>query len=380
MAWLYKRSGSAKWWIGYRVNGRQVLRSTGTSDHAAAKKELAKIETMFSAQQAGALTDELFRELTGKTKPQATLRGQVDEWLTEARGATAQGTAESYTAAAEEFVGFLRADAVAMKLADVTPEHVRGYLAAVRARSSAATANQRRKLLSILFQRCIRAGVTRDNPCVQVRAFRLDRDAVAARLPFTIEEARLLHRKADEFWRYAIEGALSTGLRLGDLATLPWGAVDLDEWVVRVRARKTGKLLTIPLRSSFASRLMDLRRDAEKKGTGDHVWPAVARRYLKQGAGSLSPGFHALLVECGLAEPRTHKAAKGGRGGRRKVAELSFHCLRHTFVSLLKITGGSQAVAKELAGHSSDAVNDAYTHTPLPQLRAAIDALPEVAE
>jgi len=37
-------------------------------------------------------------------------------------------------------------------------------------------------------------------------------------------------------------------------------------------------------------------------------------------------------------------------------------------------------VAKELAGHSSDAVNDAYTHTPLPQLRAAIDALPEVAE
>jgi len=36
---------------------------------------------------------------------------------------------------------------------------------------------------------------------------------------------------------------------------------------------------------------------------------------------------------------------------------VTFHSLLHTFVSLLKVTGSSQSVAKELAGHSSDQVN-----------------------
>ena len=59
-----------------------------------------------------------------------------------------------------------------------------------------------------------------------------------------------------------------------------------------------------------------------------------------------------------------------------QAAKLSFHCLRHTFVSALKIAGGSQAVAKELAGHNSDLISDHYTHTGDEALRSAIAKLP----
>ncbi len=78
--------------------------------------------------------------------------------------------------------------------------------------------------------------------------------------------------------------------------------------------------------------------------------------------------------------PRLNKsAAKQGRAAKRQASAVSFHCLRHTFVSLLKITGGNQAVAKELAGHSSDLVSDAYTHLPPELLANAINQLPQLA-
>jgi integrase len=39
-----------------------------------------------------------------------------------------------------------------------------------------------------------------------------------------------------------------------------------------------------------------------------------------------------------------------GRDGKRQRNELSFHCLRHTAVTLLKEAGIPQAVVKELIG------------------------------
>jgi site-specific recombinase XerD len=59
---------------------------------------------------------------------------------------------------------------------------------------------------------------------------------------------------------------------------------------------------------------------------------------------------------------------------------VSFHCLRHSFVSYLKITGSNNAVAKELVGHSSDAINDVYTHLPIEILATAVAQLPEVTQ
>ena len=55
MAWLYRQKGSKKWWLGYRLAGKQILRSTGTDDKAEAERQLAKVQAMFEAHRTDRL-------------------------------------------------------------------------------------------------------------------------------------------------------------------------------------------------------------------------------------------------------------------------------------------------------------------------------------
>lgn len=58
--------------------------------------------------------------------------------------------------------------------------------------------------------------------------------------------------------------------------------------------------------------------------------------------------------------------------------ELSFHSLRHAFVSALANAGVSPDMRQALAGHSTAAMSENYTHRGLDPLRAAIALLPPV--
>jgi len=53
---------------------------------------------------------------------------------------------------------------------------------------------------------------------------------------------------------------------------------------------------------------------------------------------------------------------------------ISFHCLRHTFVTRLSEAGVAQDVRMRLAGHTNAATSNAYTHDDA-SARAAIEAL-----
>ena len=55
---------------------------------------------------------------------------------------------------------------------------------------------------------------------------------------------------------------------------------------------------------------------------------------------TLSNHFGELLAQCGLRSKKRHDVIVGdGRDGRRQRNELSFHCFRHTSVSILKDAG-----------------------------------------
>ena len=174
------------------------------------------------------------------------------------------------------------------------------------------------------------------------------------------------------------------GQRMGDLICLPWGAVDFAQKQIRLVQSKTGKSIAAPMRAELEVFLKELRMKAGKVKASDFIWPDEAQRYQKFSAGGFSNEFYdEVLLPAGLVVSRSHAAIE--RTGdpdstRRKVSKVSFHSLRHTFVSLLKITGASQATAKELAGHSSDAMSDLYTHVPEAELTKAIKQLPDIAK
>jgi integrase len=213
-----------------------------------------------------------------------------------------------------------------------------------------------------------------DNEAARVGLLKNPR--TARRRAFTLGELKSILGVANYEWRGMILVGLYTGLRLTDVATLLWSNVDLQHEELATVTRKTGRQQIIPLAPP-------LLRHLESLPSGDDpvapIFPcAYAARQRSQYGGTLSNQFYAILVAAGLAKPRNHQSTGKGRGAKRNVGGPSFHCLRHTATSLLKNSGVSDAVARDIIGHESVAVSANYTHIDTETKRKALTKLPDV--
>lgn len=382
MAWLYKQPGSAKWWIGWRVNGKQFLKSTGEADKSQAEKKLHELEFIERAKRDVRLTEAFVESFTAKPQKTVSLKGALEDWLAECKGATSPATWTKYDGISRELISFFSATEKGPQLRDMTTEEIRSFLVNKRKTSAVSTVNLHRKILSSFFIRAIKNSVTRENPVLPIKPLKASRDEQGSRRPFTLAEVKLMFEKAPTlFWRYMITGEFYTGWRMGDLITMPKGALDLKENSIRIKTRKTGAIVTIPISKAFQKVINAVLAERPASKPHDPLWPEEAEKYEKQGAKWFSNQFRdEVLVPCGLAIARTHQKTKNGRANKRDLETVSFHSLRHTFVSMLKATGGTQAVAKALAGHTSDLISDHYTTLPFETLNDAISKLPEVGQ
>jgi len=169
---------------------------------------------------------------------------------------------------------------------------------------------------------------------------------------------------------------LYSGQRLGDIVSLTWDNIDIERNELRLRTRKTGKRLTIPIASPLRAHIDSLPVTDE---LGSPIHPRAFAMMKRQGIlGNVSNQFADLLAAAGLREKLIHRRTGNGRSGRRASNDLSFHSLRHTAVSLLKDAGVPQAVVQELIGHDSKAMSALYTHVGQEALSKAVAALPEL--
>ena len=143
--------------------------------------------------------------------------------------------------------------------------------------------------------------------------------------------------------------------------------------------------MNIPICSGFLLNVFaELRRKSPKAKPDDYIFPEYAAMYLtksKDGendSGALSAEFRKILVAANLLGDYERKNQGTGRSCRRKTSPLSFHSLRHNFITMLQERGASQMVARQLVGHNSDAVNQLYTHASPETLRKSLKKLPEV--
>lgn len=139
---------------------------------------------------------------------------------------------------------------------------------------------------------------------------------------------------------------------------------------------KTGRRQILPI----AQPVMDYLENLPSADKPDQpLYPeAHSARQRSQYGGTLSNQFYQVLVAAGLAVKRTHESKEKGRGTKRVLNALSFHCLRHTATSLLKNAGVSDVVARDIIGHESEAVSRNYTHIDMDTKRKAINAMPDV--
>lgn len=381
MAWLYQRDGSQNWWIGWRVGGKQFLKSTRTANRKDAEKALEKFEVMAVAKRHGSLTEDFYNSLVGSLQPKVTLKFATDAWLTACKGTTSEGTLERYATVAAQFCAYFKADPL---LRDIGKDEVTAFLADMSERRSAGSVNLTRKILSVFFNSAMASGHTTANPVKATKRFKAAKVDETKRRPFTAKEiGDLLKAAPDAFWRFMVIGGAYSGLRMGDLLSLRAREIKLGENKLEVTAAKTGKLLNIPIARPLMAELKARIKSRKNWKPADFLWPEQAELYQKRGAGPIAQDFYErVMVKAGLVEKRTHKTREDSdpNHGRRTVNEISFHSLRHSFVTMLKLSGASQSVAKELAGHSTDQISDLYTTIPIDVLSKAIKQLPEITQ
>jgi len=366
MAWLYQRPDSKKYWIGWRANGRQFLRSTKTEDKKQAEEKLKEFQLIEQAKHSNKLTDDFVSSISGTaSKGGLTMKAAVREWMSEVKGATLKTTWTKYDSVTREFCDFIGATEKGPALRDVSTDAIRSYLNDKRKSVSARTANNCRGVLAIFFERELRNDLISKNPTVPIRLFKESREEMANRRAFTMDELRLILKSApDDFWRYMIVGGFYTGLLMRDLVTMRVGSDSLKEKTISITMRKTDKPVHIPIAAPLLEMLSKILK-SHKGGMADYIWPKQAAGYLFN-QGRTSRDFrHYVLIPSGLAP-------KAGR------CNLSFHSLRHTNVTFLKSTGANNAIARAITGHSSDAMSELYTHLPIETLSKAIDQLPKL--
>ncbi len=236
------------------------------------------------------------------------------------------------------------------------------------------TANFDLKCIKAIFRAARRDGYLLENPEF-VDTVRRENDA--KRRPFTVAEIQSIVSVADPEWQSLIKFGLYTGQRLSDLASLIWSNIDLEKNQIRLIARKTGKDVILPIAAPLRSHILTIPSSHDAKAPVHPRSFGILRRQ-NGSAGNLSNQFSEILAAVGLREPLNRRSTEKGRNARRARNELSFHCLRHTAVTLLKDAGVPEAVVMELVGHDSAQMSAHYTHVGHEALEKATAALPRI--
>jgi integrase len=372
MAWLFKFKNSRFWWVGHRVRGKLFQRSTGHEKREDAERELAKVEAQISAHKANALQEGLFEELTGRKAPAKTLKTALADWINVTRGSASLATLRKYQGIERDLLAFFKADDRGPLLREITAEQIHTFLSGRRAVVSASTTNQARRCLSVFFNQTD----LKENPAKKVKLFKAGHAEKKSRRPFSRDEfLKLLEVAPDDFWRYLVLGGYTTGLRMGDLVTMPIGAPDLRKRIITIKTRKSGRLMHIPIHPALHKVLSHAVGSRPDAAASDPFWPEQAARFEESGPSWFSQRFYdLLLVKAGLVVRRPHRKGRPTKVRTRQKNEVSFHCLRHAFVSRLAENHNQQTV-KELAGHLDDDVNDLYTKLPPKLLADAVKSI-----
>jgi integrase len=169
------------------------------------------------------------------------------------------------------------------------------------------------------------------NPCKLVRRPTAPRGRV--RRLSADEETKLL-AAADAgrspYMRPLIVLALETGMRRGELLSLEWRHIDLDQRIAHLPLTKNGDSRDVPLSTVAAATLAALRTDGTE-------------RVFDQTGNSVRLAWEHLV-------------------GRAGITDLHFHDLRHEAISRLLERGLNVLEAAAISGHKELRMLQRYTH------------------
>jgi integrase len=378
MASIFRKPHSPFWFAAYRdANGQRRQKTTKRIKRGEAIDFAQSLERLAESGRNRTLTEAAARQAvsllveqsTGKPLEFYTAGAWLAEWLAGKKGVTSDRTRLKYEQYTAEFRASL-GDRDKAPLNGISSGDLRKFRDTLaKAGHSPATVNGALKILASPFNAALRLGYIPVNPCAGVEMLRDDADA--EKDVFTPEQVRALIAAAEGDWQGAILAGFFTGLRLRDVTDLRWEAVDFKTGILRVKTRKTGAVVSLPLHDELAAWLRQQTRGIGKAP----IFPTLAGK-TGGGKSGLSMKFRGIMERAGIAG-RILREREANSAGRTQ-SSLSFHSLRHSFNSALANAGVAQELRQKLTGHATKAMNAKYTHHELELLRAAVAVLPSV--
>ena len=320
---------------------------------------------MLVASQARKVVAEITERATGEPLQFKTTSEFLNAWLAGREGAKAAATVLKYKQAVREFIAHLDKRASlplnAIRSSDCTAfrDHCKSL------GRTPSSINNLMKCLSAAFESAQREGVVPHNPCKAVPV--LKDPEKQRRQTFTAQQVQTLLNYADNVWKGLILFGYFTGLRLHDIVNIKWENLDLDGRWLRVTAKKTGKEVSVALHQDLVNWLAQQPKASSKGFVLDEL--------KKQSAAHVSRSFTRFMKRAGVKGDLIRKA-KGKAG--HNLNGLTFHSLRHTFISAMANGGVTEELRKEIVGQTTGAVHKIYTHHEAERLRAAITTIPSL--
>ncbi len=325
------------WWMNFMYQGRQVRRSTGTTDKRLAEAILSKVKVQ--------LAEGRFFEK--RADQEHTFTDMMERYLIERAGLKAPKSAERDRQALAHLLPVFGEK----MLAEVTPSGVAAYKAQRRTDGAApATINKELQLVRHAFNLARREWEwCRENPMHRVSMEPVRNEVDRWLTPQ--EEYRLL--AASSPWlSEIIRFALHTGMRQGEILHLQWQDVDFARGTLIVMQSKNGTRRSLPLNTT--------------------VYDLLAAKQLTTGA-TRGPVFTS--PRGNILQVRYLVREFGEARDRARIPDFRFHDLRHTFATRLVQRGIDLYKVQRLLGHKTGMMTQRYAHHSPESLRDGVTVL-----
>jgi integrase len=166
----------------------------------------------------------------------------------------------------------------------------------------------------------------------------------------------------------------SCGLRRGEIRALRWKHIDFDANIIRISENftdddglvqpKAGSYRSVPIFGTVLTILNELKRTNPYGAESDDFVLSNVERDTPIAAITIKRGFERIMDAI-----KIDKAARDSRN-------LSFHSMRHSFVTRAREAGLSDFVVSTLSGHKTTRMVEHYSH----QTTTALDSARETLE
>ena len=337
---LYKRG--ALWWMRFSIQGKQIRRSTETTDKKLAERiyhkvlgELATGKWLESEPAEEKTIGELFSKyLEEHSKPNKSQASYIRDKGILARIGNEFGTD--------------------VTLSEISAAVISDYKAKRReAEATPGTINKELGLLRHVFEMALIWEWIDENPAV-----RIPKEKIRNRMERWLaheEEERLL-KTCPEWLQDMVTFALNTGFRKGEILSLTWNQVDWTRKAIIFWDQKNSGRDTVPINEAVV-RVLKKKASIRQLGCDLVFHTSNGTKYLARNV------HEAFVSACETA----------------KVENFRFHDLRHTFATRLVHGGVDLYTVQRLGRWRSLSMVMRYAHHSVESLRTGMEAVNRLA-